>query len=41
MQILPLAPEPFTGPTDRDQAEPITHWISATMPWDAADRPEG
>jgi PPOX class probable F420-dependent enzyme len=22
-----------------DQAEPITHWISATMPWDAPDDP--
>ena len=21
-----------------DQAEPITHWVSALMPWDAADR---
>ena len=23
-----------------DQAEPITHWVSASMPWDAADPKE-
>jgi hypothetical protein len=23
-----------------DQAEPITHWVSASMPWDAADPTE-
>ena len=24
-----------------DQAEPITHWITAAMPWDARDQPTG
>jgi hypothetical protein len=24
-----------------DQAEPVTHWVSATLPWDAADDHEG
>ncbi len=23
-----------------DQADPITHWVSAAMPWDAADHPD-
>jgi hypothetical protein len=23
-----------------DQAEPITHWVSASMPWDAPDGAE-
>ncbi len=23
-----------------DQAEPLTHWVSASMPWGAPDRPE-
>jgi hypothetical protein len=22
-----------------DQEEPLTHWVSASMPWDAADTP--
>jgi hypothetical protein len=24
-----------------DQAEPVTHWVSATLPWDATDDHEG
>jgi Pyridoxamine 5'-phosphate oxidase len=24
-----------------DQEEPLTHWVSASMPWDAADTPDG
>jgi hypothetical protein len=24
-----------------DQEEPLTHWVSASMPWNAADTPEG
>jgi PPOX class probable F420-dependent enzyme len=24
-----------------DQAEPVTHWVSAALPWDAADDHEG
>jgi PPOX class probable F420-dependent enzyme len=24
-----------------DQAEPVTHWVSASMPWDAPDADEG
>ena len=23
-----------------DQEEPLTHWVSASMPWDAADTPD-
>jgi hypothetical protein len=24
-----------------DQQEPLTHWVSAAMPWDAPDPPDG
>src|ERR1700692_3556337 len=25
---------------DNDQEEPLTHWVSASMPWDATDSPD-